>query len=402
MESMLFAGGRLFDGHAFRDGFGVLVEGDRILEVAPEAEFQGFAGRRVGTRGATLLPGLIDCHVHLVFGAEPNPWTALNALRPGQVAIKALDNAIATLKGGVTSLRDCGGKDYIEFAARDACNQGRFVGPTIRAAGRMICMTGGHGNPMGRIADGVDEVVKAVREQVHAGSDLIKIMATGGVLTAGVRPEDAHYSFEEISAGIREGHRFGRHCASHAQGAEGILNAVRGGVDSIEHGIFMNEECIEEMVARGTVLVPTLVALAIIPEVADQGVPAYMVEKCERMVERHRASFKAFHAAGGRIAMGTDAGTPFNRHGENAQELRYMAGLGMSAADVLKASTVNGADLMRMPERGRIEEGCAADLLLVRGDAERDLEAVADRANHLMVFKNGILAHSSGVPAEAA
>lgn len=394
MAGTLFSGGRLFDGHGFRDATAVLVEGDRITRVAPEAEFQGFAGRRVETHGATLLPGLIDCHVHLVFGAEPNPWTALNALRPGQVAIKALDNAVASLKGGITSVRDCGGKDYIEFAARDACNEGRFLGPTIRAAGRMVCMTGGHGNPMGRVADGVDEVVKAVREQVHAGSDLIKIMATGGVLTAGVSPEDAHYSFEEISAGIREGHRFHRHCASHAQGSEGILNAVRGGVDSIEHGIFMNEECIEEMLARGTVLVPTLMALAIITEVPDK-VPAYMVEKCLRMTERHRQAFRDFHAAGGLIAMGTDAGTPFNRHGDNARELSHMADLGMSAADVLKASTVNGADLMRMPDRGRIEEGCFADLLLVRGDAERDVGAAADRANHLMVFKNGVLAHSA-------
>jgi imidazolonepropionase-like amidohydrolase len=393
MVSTLFAGGRLFDGKAFRDGFGVLVEGDRILRMAPEAEFEGFAGHRVETRGATLLPGLIDCHVHLVFGAEPNPWTALNALRPGQVAIKALDNAVASLKGGITSVRDCGGKDYIEFAARDACNEGRFLGPTVRAAGRMVCMTGGHGNPMGRVADGVDEVVKAVREQIHAGADLIKIMATGGVLTAGVSPEDAHYSFEEISAGIREGHRFHRHCASHAQGAEGILNAVRGGVDSIEHGIFMDEECIGEMLARGTTLVPTLMALAIITEVPDK-VPAYMVEKCLRMTERHRQAFRDFHAAGGRIAMGTDAGTPFNRHGDNARELRYMADLGMSAAEVLKASTMNGADLMRMPDRGRIEEGCFADLLLVRGDAERDIDAAADRANHMMVVKNGILAHS--------
>jgi imidazolonepropionase-like amidohydrolase len=393
MVSTLFAGGRLFDGKAFRDGLGVLVEGSRIVRMAPEAEFEGFAGRRVETRGATLLPGLIDCHVHLVFGAEPNPWTALNALRPGQVAIKALDNAVASLKGGITSLRDCGGKDYIEFAARDACNEGRFLGPTIRAAGRMVCMTGGHGNPMGRVADGVDEVVKAVREQIHAGADLIKIMATGGVLTAGVSPEDAHYSFEEISAGIREGHRFHRHCASHAQGAEGILNAVRGGVDSIEHGIFMDEECIEEMLARGTTLVPTLMALAIITEVPDK-VPAYMVEKCLRMTERHRQAFRDFHAAGGRIAMGTDAGTPFNLHGENAQELRYMADLGMTPAEVLRASTLNGAELMRLADRGRLEEGCAADLLLVRGDPERDIAAVADRGNHMMVVKNGVLAHS--------
>ena len=125
----------------------------------------------------------------------------------------------------------------------------------------MICMTGGHGNRMGRVADGVDEVVKAVREQVHAGSDLVKIMATGGVMTPGVDPEDAHYSAEEMAAGIAEAKRFHRRTASHAQGAEGILNAARGGVTSIEHGIFMNDECCREMLDRGTFLVPTLAAL---------------------------------------------------------------------------------------------------------------------------------------------
>ncbi|HEV7370387.1 amidohydrolase family protein [Arenibaculum sp.] len=400
--SVLYAGGRVFDGRDFLDGHGVLVEGAAIARVAPLAEFEGHAGRRVDTTGCTLLPGLVDCHVHLVFDGGPNPWAALQTQRPGQIAVKALDNALRTLRGGITAVRDCGGKDYIEFAARDACNDGRFLGPTIRAAGRMVCMTGGHGNSTGRIADGVDEVVKAVREQIHAGSDLIKIMATGGVLTPGVNPEDAHYSFEELSAGVREGHRFHRHCASHAQGAEGILNAVRAGVDSIEHGILLNEECIAEMLARGTVLVPTLIAIDTILTSTDKAIPPFMVEKAQRMKLRHGASIKAFHAAGGILAMGTDAGTPFNRHGENVAELRCMADLGIPALDVLRASTANGAELMRLSDRGRIADGMAADLLLVAGDPEADIEAVASLANHRFVMKNGVVAHGAeqaGAPA---
>ncbi|HEY2871061.1 MAG TPA: amidohydrolase family protein, partial [Reyranella sp.] len=299
-----------------------------------------------------------------------------------------------TLEGGVTAVRDCGGKDYIEFAVRDAYNQGRFLGPTMRCAGRMICMTGGHGNRTGRIADGVDEVVKAVREQVHAGSDLIKIMATGGVMTPGVNPEDAHYSAEEMKAGITEGHRFGKCCASHAQGALGILNAVRGGIDSIEHGIFMTDECIREMKERGVWLVPTLAAVKNILKGYDDGdrsIPDYVIEKARRVFDRHIASIKMYYKAGGKIAMGTDAGTPHNRHGENAKELEFMCEIGISTRDSLFFSTASAADLMRIDE-GRIKQGNSADFVLCDGDPLTDIKRAARKENHRLVVKRGQVA----------
>ena len=270
----------------------VLLDGADIARVAPKGEFEGHAGPTVDLtgQGCALMPGIIDCHVHLLYAGEGNPGKAVESMGEGEITVRCLENAVKTLHGGTTSVRDCGGKDYLEFAIRDACNAGRFLGPTIRAAGRMICMTGGHGNRFGRVADGVDEVVKAVREQIHAGSDLIKIMATGGVMTPGVNPEDAHYTAEEMAAGIAEGHRFHRTCASHAQGSEGILNAVRGGIDSIEHGIFLTETCIDEMLAAGTYLVPTLAAVANILGGAEQ-VPDYVIEKARRVSERHSESF---------------------------------------------------------------------------------------------------------------
>ena len=390
----LYAGGLVFDGTGrVLKEHGVLVEGTAIARVAPLGEFDGFAGERVDTTGGTLLPGLVDCHVHLCHGGEANPHAAMVVLRDSQIVMKALANAQTTLRGGVTSVRDCGGKDYLEFAVRDACNSGQQLGPTIRASGRMICMTGGHGNRLGRIADGVDEVIKAVREQVHAGSDLIKIMATGGVMTPGVNPEDAHYSAEEMAAGISEGHRFHKSCASHAQGSEGILNAVRGGIDSIEHGIFMTEECVEEMTKRGTYLVPTLAAVKNIIAHKDQGVPAYAVEKCERVVVDHIRSIRMFYQAGGRIAMGTDAGTPYNRHGLNALELQYMVDeAGISPTDSLIFSTRNGAELMGVSDRGTIAEGKAADLLIVDGNPVEDIAMAALSDNHRMVVKNGVVA----------
>ena len=386
----LYRGGRIFDGERMADGHAVLVEDGRIARFAPEGEFDGFAGDVFDCRGATVMPGLIDCHVHLLFQGEPDPMTALEKLDTAHAVVRALENAGRTLRGGTTSIRDCGGREYQEFAVRDACNEGRFLGPTIRAAGKMICMTGGHGNRMGRVADGADEVVKAVREQIHAGSNLVKIMATGGVMTPGVNPEDAHYSAQEMAAGIAEAARFRLTTASHAQGAEGILNATRGGVTSIEHGIFMNEECCEEMVGRGTFLVPTLAALRNILDHAEEGIPDYIVEKARRCAEAHVRSVRMFHEAGGRIALGTDAGTPFNLHGHNSDELRFMVEVGLSRLDALRAGTSTAADLMRLDDRGRIAEGAAADLLVVDGDPSVDI-AAADRECHRRVVKNGVV-----------
>ena len=389
-KQQLYIGGALFDGEeAPVPDRGVLVEDDRVRKLAPAVEFEGFAGETIDTTGATLMPGLLDCHVHLCLGAEGDPGAAQEKLLPGQLTMAALYRAQATLAGGITAIRDCGGKDFLEFAVRDACNAGQQLGPTVRASGRVICMTGGHGNRMGRVADGIDDVIKAVREQIHAGSDLIKIMATGGIMTPGVNPEDAHYSPEEMAAGIGEGKRFHKRSASHAQGTQGILNAVRGGIDSIEHGIFMTEECVEEMLERGTYLVPTISALKNILAMAGHGIPDYAVEKTKRVSEHHLRSFKMYYAAGGRIALGTDAGTPFNTHGDNARELEFMVDYGMSPLDALRSGTSVAADLIGLEDEGRIRVGAAADFIVVEGDPAADIACAADKENHRMVVKRG-------------
>ena len=386
----LFSGGLIFDGNELLEDHAVLVDDGIISRCAPTSEFVGCDAVLVDTTGNTLLPGLFDCHVHLVFSGSADPFQELIKLSAGGVTIKAFENAQANLLGGITSVRDCGGKDYLEFAVRDSCNAGKTLGPTIAAAGRLICMTGGHGNAFGRIADGPDEVLKAVREQIHAGSDVIKLMATGGVMTPGVNPEDAHYSEEELIVGVNEGHRFNRKCASHAQGSAGILNAVNAGMDSIEHGIFMTQESLESMLKHQTYLVPTLSAVNNIYLNRDNGIPEFIVEKTLRIRERHHQSIKMFYKAGGKMAMGTDAGTPFNLHGENINELQYMVDLGVSNLDVLKISTVNAADLMDLEDRGIIQEGFYADFLIVNGDPVKDISKVADRKNHRIVVKNGV------------
>ncbi|MCG8491579.1 MAG: amidohydrolase family protein [Sneathiellales bacterium] len=390
MTEVLYSGGQLFNGaDPVLDHHSVLVDGDRIKDVGPADKFSGFEGAIVDTSGGTLMPGMADCHVHILYKGGANPSAESEGLNPAEITINGLENAQATLRAGVTAVRDCGGQDFLEFPIRDACNSGRFAGPTMMAAGKMICMTGGHGNRFGRVADGCDEVVKAVREQVHAGCDLVKIMATGGVMTKGVDPEDAHYSAEEMAAGINEAKRFRRTTASHAQGAEGIMNAVKGGITSIEHGIFMDEDCLEEMLERGTYLVPTLAAVKNILLNKDNGIADYVVEKAMRVFERHIESFKMFYKAGGKIAMGTDAGTPFNLHGKNPQELSYMVDCGMSPIDSLISATKVAHELMQLEDRGQVKAGFKADLVLVSGNPAEDIQMAADPENHRFVIKNG-------------
>jgi len=255
----------------------------------------------------------------------------------------------------------------------------------------MICMTGGHGSRWGRIADGCDEVVKAVREQVHAGCDFVKIMATGGVMTFGVNPKDAHYTADEMACAIREAHRLNKRTATHAQGTQGILNAIRGGITSIEHGVYLDEQCLEEMLQAGTYLIPTISALHNMLKHADKGIPSYMVEKSQQVAEQQRKSLLSFYRAGGLLAMGTDAGTPFNLHGANAQELKLLVDYSISEKDALRAGCSGGADLMGLAEHGRIKKGAVADLLLVKGNPLEDITMAADHHNHLAVYKKGRL-----------
>ncbi len=388
----LFKGGFVFDGKGkLLEDTAVLIENDRIADMAQKETFAGFSGEIVDTRGATLMPGLTDCHVHLCHEGSADPSNVLARLQPGGITLKVLENAQLSLRHGITSLRDCGGTQFLEFPVRDAVNEGRFQGPTIHLSGHMICMTGGHGSRWGRIADGCEEVLKAVREQIHAGCDIVKIMATGGVMTPGVNPKDAHYTAEEMACAIREAHRLNKRTATHAQGTEGILNAVRGGITSIEHGVYLDDRCIDEMVEAGTYLVPTISALHNILANRDRGIPAYMVEKAEQVELAQRNSLLSFYRAGGLIAMGTDAGTPFNLHGANGWELKLLVDYGIAEKDALRAGCYAGADLMGLPEQGHISKGAVADLLLVKGNPLEDITMAGDFHNHLAVYKKGQL-----------
>ncbi|MFM7785146.1 MAG: amidohydrolase family protein, partial [Gammaproteobacteria bacterium] len=341
------------------------------------------------TTGATLMPGLIDCHVHLCSSSDPGFFATILSTPRERASLQVLQAAQESLRGGITSLRDLGGYEFTEMPVRDLFREGRQLGPTLFCAGKSITMTGGHAWLLSIEIDGAEAAVRAVRENIKRGADLVKLIATGGVATPNVDPLAAHLTPQELGAAVAEARRLGKRSAAHAQGAPGIRNAVEAGVDSIEHGFEITPELVALMVDRGVFLVPTLSAIARTLENAEGRMPPHLLEKSLRFRDMQRDSFRRFAAAGGRIAMGTDAGTPFNLHGRNAQELAEMHALGLPALMCLRAATANAADLLGVSDRGRLREGAAADLLLVDGDPVADIHCAADSTRHRGVWKDG-------------
>jgi imidazolonepropionase-like amidohydrolase len=382
---------RLLDGtgappHALVD---VVLEGGKIAHVG--GPVPGGESEVVDLERRTLMPGLIDCHVHLTFSGEAQEVERAATVPVPDLAWTAAANARETLEGGVTTVRDVGARAGVAIRLREAIAAGRVPGPRMRAAGSIICMTGGHGWFIGREADGPDDVRRAVREQLKAGADCIKFTATGGGMTPGVDPRASSFTDVELAAGVDEAHKAFRRAIAHAQGNAGIKTAVRAGIDSVEHGVYLDDEVIEEMRQRGTFLVATLVAPAMIARHGTSaGIPEYVVTKAAGVLEAHQESFRKAVRAGVRIAMGTDAGTPFNRHGANAQELALMVEGGLSPADAIVAATRSAAELLDLVEvTGTVEPGKAADLLIVDGDPLADIRILGDRDRLAGIVKDG-------------
>ncbi|MGP6189147.1 MAG: amidohydrolase family protein [Vulcanimicrobiaceae bacterium] len=367
----------------------LLIEGERIAAVGgPETPIPESA--RV-LEAAGVVPGLINAHVHLEMSGEPQTTSIFVLHTPTQRTLIAAENARKSLEAGVTTIRDLGGTESIAIELRDAIAAGRVPGPTIVAAGRAICMTGGHGWFISRQADGPSEVRTAVREQRRDGADCIKFIATGGVLTKGAVPGIAQLSQDEMAAGVAEAKMHEMRCAAHAIGAEGIKNALRAGVDSIEHGHLVDDEAIALFLERGTYLVPTLCAIRCIVEAGPSaGMPDFVLRKASEIVEHAETCLRKARAAGVRFAGGSDAGTPYNYHDAYAYEVELMQTmLGLSAREALHAATADGAELLGVP-RGRLAAGEVADLLLLDRDIERDLRALREPRG---VVKGGLLAY---------
>ena len=384
---------RILDGRGHKLERGTLViDGDRILAIGPDQTVRVPKGaQRVDGRGLTVLPGLIDCHVHFCLGAEADVVAAVEEESSAVTLLKAAELARRTLRAGFTTVRDVGFRDHAVFALKRAIEAGLTPGPRILAAGLAICMPGGHARFIGREADGVEAVRAAVRDQLAAGAEVIKVIASGGVLTPGTSPDQAQMTVEELSAAVEVAATHGRHVAAHAHGASGMKNALRAGVHSIEHATLMDDEAAAMMTQRGVYMVPTLSALATTAACPTGcGIPESARSKAKNMVKQHEKSFRAAVRRGVPIALGTDAGTPFNHHGENAQELERMVALGMTPMDAIMTSTSSAARLLRLSDEiGTIEVGKQADLLVVEGNPLRNIGLLLKQERIVGVMQRG-------------
>lgn len=311
---------------------------------------------------------------------------------PIETLLKASRSAGQTLEAGVTTVRDVGSRDHLIFALKKAIDTGLTPGPRIIGAGLAICMVGGHlRRVIAQEVEGVAQVRQVVRQQIVAGAEVIKVIASGGVLTPGTSPEQAQMTLDELSAAVDEAKRAGRKVAAHAHGASGMKNAIHAGVHSIEHATLMDEEAASLFEKHAVYMVPTLSALATTGACRRGcGIPDDALEKAKAMTKRHQSSFRQAHQRGLLIAMGTDAGTPFNYHGDNAQELERMVAYGMSPMEAILTSTSAAARLIGIDDQvGTIEPGKQADIVFIEGNPLKKINLLRDRSRIVGVMKAG-------------
>ncbi|HEY6085539.1 MAG TPA: amidohydrolase family protein [Nitrospira sp.] len=374
------------------DNATVLVREGRIAGVGPSRHTPLPRGTRtINGRGMTMLPGLIDCHVHLCLGGEPDVICIVEEDSPSLTLLKAAQYAKHTLEAGITTVRDVGSRDHSIFALKRAIDRGIVPGPRIVGAGLAICMIGGHARFIGREVAGADQVRAIARKQLMAGADVIKVIASGGVLTEGTSPEEAQMTSDELAAAVEVARQAGKKVAAHAHGSAGMKNAIQAGVHSIEHATLLSDETTELMKRHGVYMVPTLSALATTAACRRGcGIPDSALDKAKAMTKRHQQSFKSALRNRLLIAMGTDAGTPFNFHGENAQELERMVALGMSPMEAILASTSAAARLIGMQDSvGTIQRGRFADLILLNADPLKNIARLRDPEKIVGVMKAG-------------
>ena len=395
-QSLLFQDVTVIDGSGRQPqaNMDVLVKDGRInaLQAHGSLSYDEQGTEVYRLRGMTLLPGLIDCHVHIMMDGGPQgrvmPQESL-----GLCLLRAAYHARRTLEAGITTVRDLGGQAHLEFALREAITAGYCSGPRLVLAGKLLSMTSAGAQAfsgMYREADGADEVRKAAREQLKAGANVIKVMATGAVMTPGEEPGASQFTLEEMRAAAEEAHKVGRKMAAHAHGSTGILTAVQAGADTIEHGSLLcdSPEAMRLMAERGVFLVPTLAA-GIMSQHAEE-IPAFMAEKDRRLLEAHHRSVRLALEAGVPIAMGTDAGVPFVKHGDNAIELPLMVQIGLTPLQAIVASTSSAARALGLhQEIGTIEVGKRADLLVLDGDPLQDIELVTRKECIRMIVQDG-------------
>lgn len=358
----------------------IIIEDDKIIQIEEYHEINEDV-----IHANVVTPGFFNCHVHILYPVGFKFDTQFSLM---EKAFYAQKHCKEYLESGVTFIRVVGTEENYDLQIKEAIENHVIEGPHMYCAGKVICMTGGHGWQEGIEADGKDACLKAVRTQLRSGVDLIKIMATGGVMTKGVEPGNAQFTVDEMKAMIEEAHKAGRKTATHAQGLQGIKNALYAGIDSIEHGCFLDDECLERMKEQNTFLVPTLCApQCIIDKGVENGVAQYMVDKTLKVKDAHVESVKKAYEKGIPIALGTDAGTPFNYHNNTAYEMELLARLNIPNMDILKMATINSARCVGVEkDYGSIEVGKQADLVCLN---ENPLENISNVRKINRVIQSG-------------
>jgi imidazolonepropionase-like amidohydrolase len=361
----------------------IVIEGDKIVSVGAMAAVKSSASDRViDLSHATVLPGLTDAHTHLTMDPKNIGYASLAVSVPREALTRAR-NARVTLEAGFTSVRNVGASAFTDVALRDAINAGEIPGPHMLVSGPALGITGGHCDnnllpfeyhaTEEGVADGIAQVQHKVRENIKYGADLIKVCATGGVLSKGDDPQASQYTLEEMKAIVADAHRLGRKVAAHAHGAQGILWASEAGVDSIEHGSYIDDAGIAEMKKNGTYLVPTLYLGDWFLENAEKNrVPDFLLFKAKAVVPAARKNIAHAFASGVKVAFGTDAAV--YPHGLNAHEFAVMVKLGLTPLQSIQAATINAADLLGWSDKiGTVEPGRWADIIAVDGDPLQDV-----------------------------
>ena len=400
----LIRAGHLLDVHTGKllDAQTIIVTGDKITAIAPTASTPAAASDAVIDLGSmTVLPGLIDAHTHITMNTEFDPYKEL-ASTDAKEAINGVVNARnTTLMAGFTSVRNVGAGGYTDVDLRDAINSGQVIGPHMLVSGPPLGITGGHCDDnllpiqyhqVGEgVADGVSAVQQKVRQNIKYGADVIKICATGGVLSKGDSLQASQYTLEELKAIVADAHRLGLKVAAHAHGAQGILWSSEAGIDSIEHGSYIDDAAIAEMKKNGTYLVPTLYLEDWILE--NGHLPVFYQQKMKDAISVAKPNIRHAFQAGVKIALGTDAAV--YPHGLNAHEVEvYVRDLGMTPLQAIQSGTINAADLMNWTEKtGSLDPGKWADIIAVEGNPLTDVKLLQ---NVKFVMKSGVVYKEPG------